>query len=105
MRVYLILLKQLEEVFNQNKVVRIAIQRMDKKKWIPLFDVKNSEGGVITCSLRVQSGEGVRTWADLRILADMLRDDFNAREVGLFLDEPDFIFPDDGMLDKDEYSD
>lgn len=45
MRVYLILLKQLEEVFNQNKVVRIAIQRMDKKKWIPLFDVKNSEGG------------------------------------------------------------
>lgn len=55
--------------------------------------------------LRVQSGEGVRTWADLRILADMLRDDFNAREVGLFLDEPDFIFPDDGVLDKDEYSD
>jgi hypothetical protein len=31
MRVYLILLKQLEEVFNQNKVVRIAIQRMDKR--------------------------------------------------------------------------
>lgn len=35
----------------------------------------------------------------------MLRDDFNAREVGLFLDEPDFIFPDDGVLEKDEYSD
>ncbi|HCA3195733.1 TPA: hypothetical protein MN540_005041 [Klebsiella pneumoniae] len=94
MRVYLILQKQLEEMYSEKRIVGYSIQRMDQKRWIPIFDVKNDGENIISCSLRVQSGEGVRTWADLRLLAEWLKNDFSVNKLELYLDDPDFSFPD-----------
>ena len=94
MRVYLILQKQLEEMFSEKRIVGYSIQRMDQKRWIPIFDVRNEGEELISCSLRVQSGEGVRTWADLRLLAEWLKNDFSVNKLELYLDDPDFSFPD-----------
>ncbi len=94
MRVYLILQKQLEEMHSDKRIISYSIQRMDQKRWIPIFEVKSEDGKTISCSLRVQSGEGVRTWADLRLLAEWLKNDFYVNKLELFLDDPDFSFPD-----------
>jgi hypothetical protein len=94
LRVYLILQKQLEEMHSDKRIISYSIQRMDQKRWIPIFEVKSEDGKTISCSLRVQSGEGVRTWADLRLLAEWLKNDFYVNKLELFLDDPDFSFPD-----------
>lgn len=101
MRVYLILQKQLEDMFNEKRIKSFSIQRMDPKRWIPIFEVISDDEDLISCSLRVQSGEGVRTWADLRILAEWLKNDFSVNKLELFLDDPDFSFP-DGDNNADE---
>ena len=86
MRVFLIQQKQLEEVSSQGRIKRVSIQRMDHKKWLPLFEIIQGEQ-TITASLRVQSREEARTWADLRLLADWLREGFGITRCELLLGE------------------
>jgi hypothetical protein len=74
MQVFLIPQKQLEQVVQQQRLVSVSIQRVELKKWLPLFQVKDEAGRVVTCSLRLQASEEVRYWADLRLLAEWLRD-------------------------------
>ncbi|QIE30485.1 KorA family transcriptional regulator [Caballeronia sp. SBC2] len=74
MHVFLILQKQLEHVVQQQRLVSVSIQRVEMKKWLPLFQVKDETGRIVTCSLRLQASEEARYWADLRLLAEWLRE-------------------------------
>ena len=100
MKVFLIQQKQLEELNVNKKIVKSSIQRIGVKRWLPLFEVLGEDGNTVTCSLRVQVNEEVRTWADLRLLAEWLRDKLCITECVLYLN--DFELPDIG--DSDEKS-
>lgn len=86
MRVFLILQRQLEDLFNKNEVTKTSIQRMNAKEWIPLFEV-NGTNGSFTCSLRLQASDNVRTWANLTLLAEWLRDRFAVECCDLLLSD------------------
>ncbi|MDU8491398.1 transcriptional regulator [Pseudomonas syringae pv. actinidiae] len=104
MKVFLILQKQLEELHQQNKILSASIQRIEQKQWFPLFTVIGGDGAEICCSLRVQSeervrkGEGVRTWADLRLLAEFMRDKLGIQRCELIL--TDFELPEIGATNE-----
>ena len=87
MRIYLILQRQLEELFNSGKVKRITIKRLDAKQWFPLFEVSGAGEEIITCSLRVQASPDVRTWANLTLLAEWLLEKFEVEKCELILSE------------------
>lgn len=87
MRVFLILQRQLEDLFHKEKVRRTSIQRMDEKQWIPLFEVIDTDGRTITCSLRLQSSGSVRSWANLTLLVEWLREKFSVERCDLMLSE------------------
>jgi hypothetical protein len=74
MQVFLILQKQLEQIVQQHRLVSVSIQRVALKQWLPLFQVKDATGTIVTCSLRLQASEEARYWADLRLLAEWLRE-------------------------------
>jgi len=86
MKVFLIQQKRLEELRRDKKVLMVSIQRIELKKWMPLFEVMGDDGIVVTCSLRPQSKEEVRTWADLRLLAEWLRVELAFNRCQLILD-------------------
>ena len=86
MKVFLIQQKRLEELRRDQKVLMVSIQRIEMKKWMPLFEVMGDDGIVVTCSLRTQSKEQVRTWADLRLLAEWLRVELAFKRCQLILD-------------------
>ncbi|MCC4593968.1 hypothetical protein LL974_22835, partial [Xanthomonas campestris pv. cannae] len=86
MRVFLILQRQLEDLFNKNAVTKTSIQRMESKQWIPLFEVIGTNG-TFTCSLRLQPSENVRTWANLTLLAEWLRERFGVESCDLLLSD------------------
>lgn len=98
MKVFLIQQKQLEELNDQKKVLKASIQRIGLKKWLPLFEVIGADGVTVTCSLRVKVNEEVRTWADLRLLAEWLKDKLCIYECVLYLN--DFDLPDIGNGDE-----
>jgi len=91
--VYLLLQKQIEDLHKDEKIVSFAIQRIDQKKWLPLFFVKEGNE-VIKCSLRLQVNKEVRTWADLRLLTKFLIELFGVERCELLL--TDFKLPVDG---------
>ena len=87
MKVFLIQQKQLEELSNQERIKSVSIQRVDIKKWIPLFEVYMQGENTEIVSLRVQSREEVRSWADLRLLAEWLKTEFGVERCTLLLNE------------------
>lgn len=87
MRVFLILQRQLEDLFHKDRVKRTSIQRMDEKQWVPLFEVIDTDGRTITCSLRLQSSVSVRSWANLTLLVEWLREKFSVERCDLLLSE------------------
>ncbi|TJY45370.1 transcriptional regulator [Pseudomonas aeruginosa] len=92
MKVFLIQQKQLEVLNKEQKILETRIQRVDLKKWLPLFEVASDDGQKVCCSLRVQDTGEVRTWADLRLLAEWLREKLGITRCQLLLD--DFELPD-----------
>lgn len=104
MKVFLIQQKQLEELHQQDKILSGSIQRIGPKEWFPLFVVIGADGKEITCSLRVKSeervriGEGVRTWADLRLLAEFMRGKLTIKRCELIL--TDFELPEIGATNE-----
>ncbi|CAZ15886.1 putative kora protein (plasmid) [Xanthomonas albilineans] len=87
MRVFLILQRQLEDLFHKDKVTKTSIQRMGQKQWIPLFEVIDTDGSTITCSLRLQSSSSVRSWANLTLLVEWLREKFGVERCDLLLSD------------------
>ncbi|KAF1008128.1 MAG: hypothetical protein E5299_01975 [Burkholderia gladioli] len=88
MRVFLILQRQLEGLHRDKKIKRVSIQRLDAKQWIPLFEITGigeDRDQTITCSLRVQSANKVRTWANLTALAEWLKERFAVEACELVL--------------------
>lgn len=94
MKVFLIQQKKLEELANEKKIISAQIIKIDAKVWMPLFEVESSNGGAaITCSLRVQQREEVRTWADVRLLAEFLHTKLGIEECLLVLKQIDLFEP------------
>lgn len=71
-RVFLILQKQLMQEHKKKRITKITVQFLGEKRWIPMFQVIGPTGELVTCSLRVQSSQRLRTWASLSSLADWL---------------------------------
>lgn len=91
MKVFLIQQKQLEEMSSKKRLIRTWIQRLEEKKWLPLFEVISDDGQTVCCSLRVKDTGEVRTWADLRLLAEWLREKLSIERCELLL--TDFDLP------------
>ena len=91
MKVFLIQQKRLEELKTGTKIRGTKIQRVAEKKWLPLFDVLSDDGEIVCCALRVKDTGEVRTWADLRLLAEWLRDKLEIVRCELLL--TDFEIP------------
>ncbi|WP_225776480.1 transcriptional regulator [Pseudomonas sp. Marseille-Q5115] len=89
MKVFLIQQRKLEEIGKDRKILSASIIRIDKKVWMPLFEVMTSTGETVTCSLRVQEREEVRTWADVRLLAEFLHKKLGIEECRLVLKQWD----------------
>lgn len=90
MQVFLIPQKQLEDEIQKGRVQAVSIQRVGTKQWFPLFEVGDTPENVVTCSLRIQSKEEVRYWADLRLLVDWLRDKCGVESCVLLLSDLHF---------------
>lgn len=87
MQVFLIPQKQLEEEVNRGRLQAVSIQRVEIKKWFPLFEVGDDAENVVVCSLRVQATEEVRYWADLRLLVEWLREKCGVESCELLLSD------------------
>jgi len=98
MKVFLIQQKQIEELNDQGKLLGTSIQRFEEKKWVPLFRVVSEDGQQVTCSLRVKDTGEVRIWADLRLLAEWLREKLAIQRCELLLN--DFEIPEIGVSNE-----
>ena len=71
-KIYLLQQFQLIEYCEQKKVEKVEIERISLKKWYPIFYVNGGSGEIVRCSSRPEKINDLRTWADLRVLADFL---------------------------------
>ncbi|ECP2897179.1 TPA: transcriptional repressor KorA [Salmonella enterica subsp. enterica serovar Saintpaul] len=84
-RLYLVLQSQILELFEAGKVKEVTIERVSLKKWYPVFLIDDEQLGQIACSIRVNKEHELRTWADLRLLAEFLKDKCGVEECRLNL--------------------
>lgn len=88
-RLYLLLQAQVLELCESGKVQGVVIERVSLKKWYPVFEVKDEQLGDILCSIRTNKEHELRTWADLRLLAEFLKDRCNVDQCRLKLKSTD----------------
>ena len=84
-RLYLVLQSQILELFETGKVKEVTIKRVSLKTWYPVLQRDDEQLGQIACSIRVNKEHELRTWADLRLLAEFLKDKCGVEECRLNL--------------------
>ncbi|EBW7114465.1 transcriptional regulator [Salmonella enterica subsp. enterica serovar Telelkebir] len=84
-QMYLLLQAQVIEFCESGKVQGVVIERVSLKEWFPIYEVKDKELGTIFCSIRKNKEHEIRTWADLRLLTEFLKDKCHVDECLLRL--------------------
>lgn len=84
-KLYLLQQSQVIELFDKKSVSSVRIERVSVKKWYPVFSVSDKEIGEVDCAIRLEKGNDLRTWADLRLLTEFLIDKCNVTECLLRL--------------------
>lgn len=88
-KLFLLQQGQVIELCEQKKVLRVVIERISLKKWYPIFIVNNEQEGEVSCSIRPEKSDELRTWADLRTLTEFLMQQCNVKECLLKLENHD----------------